>query len=245
MTLTRFAYPLLLVCSNAVACDLPALAAIPADVGDDVTSVLLEVRGYSDAMVEYNACLRSELEKAGGDAAPGLVRSIILARNNYAVTEHKAIMELYEQRVGPLPNLRLAEYLDGESRNCLFSDSVVETGVVSDAAVLFFVRGNQAYLNLLTATCPELEREGDFLLATPLAGGGPAAGAVDNPAFGTPLGSRVCDHDGIFPYVARSTRRVPSCTLGRFYAIPEDEARQLLATSPSPPAADGAADETP
>jgi hypothetical protein len=240
--LARFAYPLLLVCGQAGACDLPTLASIPAEVNDDVASVLLDVRRYSDSMVEYNECLKAELGSAGGDAAPALVRSIIITRNNYAAAEHKAVMDLYAQRVGPLANLRLAEYLDGESRDCVLGDSVVRTGVVSDGAVLFFLRGNQAYLNLLTANCPDLEREGDFLIAEP-PGSTASSGILESPVFGTPLVSRICDRDGIFPYVARSTRRVPSCPLGRFYAISADEAQQLLA-SPGP-SNDAAAAEAP
>jgi hypothetical protein len=238
-TFVRFAWPLLCLCGNAVACDMPTLASIPADVNDDVASVLRDVRRYSDSMVDYNECLKGELESAGGDAAPPLVRSIIITRNNYAAAEHRAVLDLYAQRVGPLVNLRLAEYLDGESRDCVLADSVVRTGVVSDGAVLFFLRGNQAYLNLLTANCPDLEREGDFLIAD-ATGSAASSIVVDNPVFGTPLVSRVCDRDGIFPYVARSTRRVPSCPLGRFYAISVDEAQELL-SSPQPAAANAPA----
>jgi hypothetical protein len=247
------AVPLLFLCSRAGACAIPALPSIP-EKADDVAGVMLDVRRYSEAIVAYTACLREELENAGGDAAPALVRSILIARNNHAVDEHKAVTELYAKRVGPLANLRLAEYLDGESRDCLFGDSVVRTGVVSDAAVLFFVRGNQAYLNLLPATCQNLEREGSFFVGNQSATGAsvsPAARGVINPGFGgargidTPLSNRVCDQDDIFPYREGSARRVFSCPLGRFYAVSEDEALQILATSPRPPAGETAAGESP
>ena len=238
--------------SNAAACDLPALASIPKKV-EDLAGVMLDVRRYSDSMVEYTACLKEDLESAGGEAAPALVRSILIARNNHAVDEHKAVTDLYTNRVGPLANLRLAEYLDGESRDCLFGDAVVGTGVVSDAAVVFLVRGSQAYLNLLPATCPELEREGSFFVGNTATGASvaPAARGVINPGFGapsgidTPLSNRVCDQNDIFPYREGSARRVFSCPLGRFYAISEDEARQILATSHPAPADETAAGEAP
>ena len=253
MVLTRFVYPLLLVCSDAVACDLPRLASIPEEV-DDVAAVLVDVRRYSDAIVEYTSCLRTELEAAGGDAAPALVRSVIIARNNHAVAEHKAVTDLYAERVGPLENLRLAEYLEGESRDCLFGYSVVRTGVVSDAAVVFLLRGDQAYLNLLPATCQDLQREGGFFVGNQDATGtsvNPAARGVINPGFGrrggidVPLTNRVCDLDDIFPYREGSTRRVFGCPLGRFYPIAEDEALQLLATSAEQSANGAAAGASP
>lgn len=231
------AVPVLSVCSSASACDLPAMVPIPANV-DDVAAVTRDVRRYSDAIIEYMACLRTELETAGGESAPPSVRSILVARNNYAVDEHKAVTDLYSTRVGPPAHLRLAEYLDAESRDCLFGDSVVGTGVVSDAAVVFFLRGSQAYLNLLPAVCPELERHGSFLVGNTATGTvvSPGARGVINPGFGgasgidTPLSNRVCDQNEIFPYAdGAPARRVFSCPLGRFYSLSEDEARQILA----------------
>lgn len=238
---------LLFVGSKAAACDLPALASIPEKV-EDVAGVMLDVRRYSDSIVEYTACLKADLEIAGGDAAPAPVRSILIARNNHAIDEHKAVTELYAKRVGPLANLRLAEYLDGESRDCLFGDSVVQSGVVSDTAVVFFVRGGQAYLNPLPATCEGLAREGRFFVGSSAGTGpgvSPASRSANNPGFGTPLSNRVCDQDDIFPYREGSARRVFSCPLGRFYPISEGEARQILGTSQPAPADGTAAGEAP
>ena len=160
----RFAYALLLVCSSGAACELPALPAIPEEVGDDVARVLIDVRRYADSMIEYTACLKAELEAAGGDAAPLSYRSALILRNNHAVDEHKAVIDLYAKRVGPLENLRLAEYLGAESRDCLLGSAIVKTGVVNGSAVIFFSFNRKAYLNLLKATCPELEREGAFIV---------------------------------------------------------------------------------
>jgi hypothetical protein len=81
------AYALLLVCSDAAACELPALAAIPEKMGDDVASVLRDVRRYSDSMIEYTACVQAELAAAGGDAALAFQRSVLIRRNNDAVAE--------------------------------------------------------------------------------------------------------------------------------------------------------------
>ena len=120
MARPRFAYVFAFVCSNATACELPALPVVPASVGDDVASVLLDVRRYSDSLIDYVACLKDELAAAGGDAAPTQVRSILVGRNNYAVAEHKAVTDLYVARVGTLENRRQAEYLDGDTGHSLF-----------------------------------------------------------------------------------------------------------------------------
>lgn len=232
--------PLLFICSRALACDLPALTPIPATIaGDDVAAVIRDVRRYSDSMVEYTACLRTELEAAGGESAPPSVRAILVGRNNLAVDEHNVVMALYTQHVGPLANLRLSEHLDGESRDCLLTDSIVGTGVVSDSAVVFLMRGSQAYLNLLPATCAELTRHGNFALVNSAADTvmSPGARGLIGPSqpgglasVGTPVGRRVCDQDDIIPSYRESgpERRVLECQLGRFYALPEEEARQLI-----------------
>lgn len=242
MARLRFAYVFLFMCSNGAACELPALAVVPTTIGDNVAGVLLDVRRYSDAIIEYTACLKAELAAAGGDSAPALVRSVLVGRNNYAVAEHKAVTDLYTARVGLLENLRLAEYLDGETRDCLFGSSVARIGVVNKGAVLFFLRGGTAYLNVLEATCPELEREDGFFVGDQSATGvgvNPAARGVIGPMGGprgidTPLSNRICDQDRIFPYREGSTRRVLACDLGRFFAVSEDEALHILATFDSP-----------
>jgi hypothetical protein len=233
MTPSRFAYALLLVCSNGTACELPALAAIPEKIGDDVTSVLRDVRRYSDGMVEYTDCLKAELAAGGGSEAPVLLRSVLALRNNNAVAEHKALTALYAERVGPLENLRLAEYVAADSKDCLLGSSLVKTGVVNDGAVIFFARNKQAYLNVLPATCAGLERDGQFYV-----GNQPAtSGGLD-----TPLSKRVCDQDDIFPYREDSGRRVISCGLGRFFPISEEQALQILTLRGDPAAAPSEAD---
>lgn len=223
-------------CATANACQLPELAAVPDKIGGDVASVLLDVRRYSDAMVEYTRCLDAELTAAGGEAAPRDLRSTLVARNNYAVAEHKAVTDLYAERMGPLANLRLAEHLGGESKDCLLGSAIVGTGVVNDGAVLFFMRGGQAYLNVLEATCADLTREGSFFVGNPAGTGVGVSPASRNvigpmgpaPVLETPLARRVCDHDDIFPYREGSGRRVFSCPLGRFFPLSEEDARGLL-----------------
>ncbi len=216
MRLVHFAYALLLACSSAAACELPPLAAIPKKIPEDVAPLLLDVRGYSDSMLEFIACVRAELTAAGGDAAPELQRSVLIWRNNQAVAEHKAVTDLYAARVGPLVNLGLAEYLGGESRDCLIRSWIQRTGVVNDGAVIFFVQNEQAYLNVLETTCAGLERDGDFIAAPQRA----TTGVVGS--------TRVCDIDRIFPYKEDSERREVGCGLGRFFLISEQQALQIL-----------------
>lgn len=214
MKLAHLAYALLLVCSNAAACELPALVAIPEKIAADVTGLLLDVRRYSDSIIEYTACVQAELAAAGGDAAPALQRSVLILRNNHAVAEHKVITDLYAERVGPLENLRLAEYLGADSKDCLNGSTVEKTGVVNDGAVIFFLRSKQAYLNVLEEACAGLARDGQFLV-------GPQRAGSD-------YVTRVCDEDLIFPFTEGSGRRVLGCDLGRFFPISEEQALQIL-----------------
>lgn len=252
MSPSRVAYGFLLVCSSAAACDVPTLAVIPESIGDDVANVLVDVRRYSDATVAYTDCLKAELEDAGGDAAPASVRSVLIARNNLAVDEHKAVTDLYAERVGPLANLRLAEYVAGESRDCLQGSVIERTGVINDGAVIFFLGDRQAYLNVLPATCAGLAREGEFFVGNSSATGAPnspgARGAIgpggmaSGPFVGTPLSRRVCNQDDIFPYTEGGTRRVVGCNLGRFYGVSEDQALQILSSLAGAPAAPSESD---
>jgi len=237
MAPNRWLYALLLVCSNvAAACDLPTLPVIPDTTGDDVANVLVDVRRYSDAVIGYTDCLKTELAAAGGDAAPLSVRSVLVARNNHAVDEHNAVTNLYVERVGPLANLRLAEYLAGESRECLQGSVIERTGVVNDGAVIFFLGDRQAYLNVLENACPGLARDGEFVVGTSAATGmwnSPGArGAIGPTGVGAPVGAqlstRVCASNNVFPYTEGGTRRVAGCNLGRFYAMSEDQALQIL-----------------
>jgi hypothetical protein len=194
-------------------------------------------------MIEYTRCLKAELEAAGGDAAPLAYRSALILRNNHAVGEHKAVIDLYAKRVGPLGNLRLAEYVGAESRDCLLGSAILKTGVVDGSAVIFFSFNKKAYLNLLNATCPELEREGAFLVGLSHATGGgtnPATrGAIsptgNGPMLQTPLVRRVCEQDRIFPGREDFAHRVIGCPLGRFFAVSEGQALQILARRPTGP----------
>ena len=193
MARLRFAYVLTFVCSNGAACELPALPIVPTSIGDDVASVLLDVRRYWDSLIES---------------------------------------------------------IDGETRDCLFGSSVAKTGVVNKGAVLFFLRGGTAYLNVLEATCPDLEREDGFFVGEQSATGvgvNPASRGAIGPTgerrgMETPLSSRICDQDRIFPYREGSTRVVLACDLGRFFAVSQDEALLLLAAFDSPSSAPGGAE---
>ena len=230
---SHFAYALLLVGSNAAACDLPALVAIPERAGDDVADVLRAARRYSDAIVAYTGCVKAELEAAGGDAAPAFQRSALIARNNYAVAEAEAVMDLYATHIGPTENLRLAEYVEVASKDCVFSSSIVRTGVVNDGAVIFFGRNEQAYLSILEQACAGLERQGEFVVGPER----PTTGITNEQR----LERRICDQDRVYPFREGDTRKVFGCNLGRLYPISEAEGLQILTTlGPSTAAGDAA-----
>lgn len=91
------------IAGSALACDLPKLAVIPPK--DQVAGKEAEVRtaanAYFTSMQAYAACIQAELQAAGGEAAPELVKKILVSRNNTAVAEAEFMMKLFTDNVGP------------------------------------------------------------------------------------------------------------------------------------------------
>jgi len=89
--------------STALACDLPALVAIPPKdkVGDQAAALRDATKTYFDQMKAYTDCVQAELAAAGGDSAPTLLKTVLIARNNAAVAEADAVRKLYDASLGP------------------------------------------------------------------------------------------------------------------------------------------------
>ena len=92
------------IAGGAMACDLPKLAVIPPK--DEVAGKEAELRtaaaAYFTAMRAYTACVQAELQGAGGDSAPALLKRVLVARNNTAVAEAEFMMKLFTDNVGPV-----------------------------------------------------------------------------------------------------------------------------------------------
>ena len=90
------------IAGTAIACDLPKLAVIPPK--DQVAGKELLLRAaasaYFTAIQAYTTCIQAELAAAGGDAAPDLVKRVLVARNNTAVAEAEFMMKLFTENVG-------------------------------------------------------------------------------------------------------------------------------------------------
>lgn len=88
----------------SLACELPKLAVIPAK--NQVAGKEAEVRAmatqYFTEIQAYTACVQAELAAAGGDAAPDMVKRVLVSRNNTAVAEAEFMMKLVTDSVGPL-----------------------------------------------------------------------------------------------------------------------------------------------
>ena len=101
-----YAVAAILLCaisSTGFACTMPPLVAIPAKdkVGDQGPALKDATSAYFDAMKAYTSCVQAALAAAGGDAAPSLMKSLLVARNNAAVAEAEAVKKLFEASVGP------------------------------------------------------------------------------------------------------------------------------------------------
>jgi hypothetical protein len=90
------------VASVGLACDFPALVAIPAkkDVAGKEAQIRAEAAQYFEAMRVYTTCVQAELSAAGGNAAPPITRGVLVARNNFAVAEAEAVMKIFTANVG-------------------------------------------------------------------------------------------------------------------------------------------------
>lgn len=90
------------VAASALACELPKLVVIPPK--DQVAGKEAEIRAaasaYFTAMQAYSACIQAQLVGAGGDAAPDLVKRVLVSRNNAAVAEAEFVIKLYTENVG-------------------------------------------------------------------------------------------------------------------------------------------------
>ena len=92
------------IAGSALACDLPKLAVIPPkdQVAGKEEAIRTAANAYFTAMQAYTACIQAELAGAGGDAAPDIVKRVLVARNNAAVAEAEFMMKLFTSNVGPV-----------------------------------------------------------------------------------------------------------------------------------------------
>ena len=90
--------------STALACEMPPLVVIPSKdkVGDQSAAIRDATKTYFDAMKAYTECVQAELKAAGGDSAPKLTKTVLIARNNSAVAEADAVKKLFDANVGGL-----------------------------------------------------------------------------------------------------------------------------------------------
>jgi hypothetical protein len=91
------------IAGNAAACALPKLAIIPPkdQVAGKENEIMIAMTEYSTGMDAYVGCIRAELDAAGGDNAPAILRRVLVSRNNAAVAEKEFMIKLYTDNVVP------------------------------------------------------------------------------------------------------------------------------------------------
>ena len=90
------------VAGSAMACEMPTLVAIPAkdQIAGKEDQIRAAANSYFTGMQAYVACIQAELTAAGGDAAPDLVKRVLVSRNNTAVAEAEFMMKLFTENLG-------------------------------------------------------------------------------------------------------------------------------------------------
>ena len=103
-----------------------------------------------------------------------------------------------------------------ESERCIRVSAITRTRVVSDEAVLFYVRGRKVYLNTLRSRCRGLYREERFSYEA-------SAG-------------RLCERDRIriLQDSGFGIQEGRSCALGRFAPVSREDIEQILNPQPEP-----------
>lgn len=107
---------------------------------------------------------------------------------------------------------------DDNAERCIRLNQLDNTEIIDDRNILFYMRGDQAYLNTLPNRCPGLREERTFMYRTTL--------------------SQLCDLDVITVLYNQGFGFTPgaSCGLGRFYPITKAEADALKEGERKPPA---------
>ena len=221
---------LLFVNAVAVACEQPRLVVIPAaqSAGDASAEMIVAMQRYLDGAKEYLACIEAELTAAGGDAAPDSLRSALIRRNNNAVAEAEALAALFTERVAPLGELYLAEFIVGSGETCVSTFRMERTAVIDDLAVLFIEQDGRTYLNVLEATCLNLARDGQFVVRRDIVG-------ASDTRLGPVQTGRLCSSEFIYPYAydTGQSSRNDECRLGRFFELTAEQAERLLGSGPA------------
>jgi hypothetical protein len=98
-----------------------------------------------------------------------------------------------------------------EMMNCVSLSRVDHTEVVDDATLLFYMRGDEIYRNVLPHRCPGLDREQQFMYRVTT--------------------SQLCNVDVITVLDNLGGRFMPgaSCGLGKFQPVSEEAAEEIKA----------------
>lgn len=103
----------------------------------------------------------------------------------------------------------MVEDIDREGERCISTNSLRSTHAVDDRSILFYMRGGDTYLNVLSHNCPGLKMRNRISYKV--------------------IAGRLCSVDVITVLESFGSGLQPgiSCGLGQFYGISEDEARFL------------------
>lgn len=217
----------LVFAGTAAACEQPALVAIPANGERGMVAQIVEMQRYLTGIKEHVGCIQAELAAAGGDDAPESVRNVLISRNNAAVAEAEAVAKLFAERVAPMQELYLAEFVAAaDPVECIDTARMESTVVLDDLAVLFVERGGRTHLNVLAAQCQDLERFGRFEVQRHFIASVNELGPVRT--------RRLCSGEFISPYAfdaSPASRR--QCALGAFFELTPEHAARIEELRPA------------
>ncbi len=221
-----------LLCLNALAaaCEQPSLVSIPATalIGNNSAQIIVRTKQYVAGTKAYVGCVQAELAAAGGTAAPESLRRALTRRNNAAVAEAETVVTLFTERLAPIAELYLADFITGTGEQCISTSRLKTTAVVDDLAVLFIERSGRAYLNVLEAVCPNLARYSRFEARRDMIGASRRdllGGFAEGGAIQT---NRLCSDEFIYPYSFDTVVALgQQCALGQFFELTEEQTQRL------------------
>jgi hypothetical protein len=84
-----------------IACDYPALVALPDGAASSIDQMVAAqegVRAYMESMDAYLSCVNAELDAAGDDA-PEEFKAILVSRHNAAVAEMEGVAASFNEQI--------------------------------------------------------------------------------------------------------------------------------------------------
>jgi hypothetical protein len=147
--------------ASALACDYPALAQMPAtnlDGGRAQKKVDDDMLRYIEDMRKYVDCITAEYSDAQDGGATKMHLSLLVMRNNAAVSELGLVRKVYEARVQSVDDLLGSNGIITEegARRCIPAGPGFSYQITTDQQVV--MQSREGYFKVTLSSCPRITK---------------------------------------------------------------------------------------